>query len=470
MSSPDAFIADVKRKLELASTIDAQELRDKYEREEAARYAADDDDDDEEDEDEELEDEDGEEDEDGDGSSNGEDEDGVVEDEKTVEEVDADEDEAIADDNNSDGETAPEKKQAWEPRDGVHEQLSRCVALVQSIEQEKEQGRLSDDQFTELIDFAGGRINALFDQYYSEDDFADIEVKLFAAENAVKIKHQFYIMTTKSFQSFVSMLGKFMVKEMTIEDAWDSKVLARPWLTTSRPSPQSNLLARFSPDYDHDKFDAIYDSIEYPAQRDKVEALFQARSSFFDESIMAPHCMAIGENVLVIGAAGGYKRREDRLLFRPIGSEPVETNQWDFDIIKSIRTGMAQPGSQVVYDYATRLVWHDGDHRIKAFGLNRKVKYTLDSSDYQGQFAVIDNGTTVIRGGKEDFAAWKIDQLTEHAKGVVPGGRLIPEDDEETFGWLEEGASRSMERSSATRPSRNSRSAASRLPSSATRR
>ncbi|TFY70861.1 hypothetical protein EVG20_g2143 [Dentipellis fragilis] len=333
--------------------------------------------------------------------------------------------------NDSDADDGPHTTKEWEPKDDVHARLEKMASIVQSAEQEKNQDRLTEEQYTDVLDSAARAMNQLLDTYYSREEG---HLKPFTAADAVHIKNHFYIMTRNSFKSFAQLMAG-----------------ALPWLTTSRPSPQSNLLARFNPKYDKAKLSAVLDEVEDSNARDAMQAVLQARSTFFSTSITSPTCMSLNGDLLLLGGCGGYKGRLDLLSIVDIPNKPLDPNAVEWERTKTLKTGLGSPGTQVAYDPEAQLIWHDGDIRLRAFSADHKIKYTLDCSAHRYSWGLSNNGRTVIRGGKNGFALWHVDQLTAHGAGAIPGGHKISSG-HSCFGGLDVDTAKRLERSAGDAP------------------
>ncbi|TFY52300.1 hypothetical protein EVG20_g10609 [Dentipellis fragilis] len=328
--------------------------------------------------------------------------------------------------------------------------LAKMVAIVRFAEQEKDQGRLADQQHTEIIDLAARTMNELIESFTrTQAGFGSSELKLFAAETAVMIKHHSYPAPHRQgdiLEIFALILGG-------LPDVTRRTTSSAPsWLSTTRPSPQSNLLARFNPAYDKDRLDMVLDGVNDGSTRDAMRALLQARATFFTSYIDPPICMSLTDDVLLYGIRDGYKGRLDLLRMVTLPKEPAEPDEVDWDCDEDLMTRMGSPGMQVAYDPTSQLIWHDGDQRLKAFTRGRKVKYTLDCSAHPYRWGLTDGGRSVIRGGKDGkFALWHVDRLTAHGRGVVPGGRVL-RPDASCFGWLDVGTASGLERSAGDAP------------------
>ncbi|KAA1476315.1 hypothetical protein DENSPDRAFT_505678 [Dentipellis sp. KUC8613] len=328
--------------------------------------------------------------------------------------------------------------------------LAKMVAIVRSAEQENDQGRLADQQHTEIIDLAARAMNKLIESFIrNQAGVGSSELRLFAAETAVIIKHHSYPTPQWQDDTFNILLSLVFGRVPGVTQRRTNP--APSWLSTPRPSPQSNLLARFNPAYDRDRLNTVLDGVNDGSTRDAMRALLQARATFFTSYIDPPTCMSLNDDVLLYGIRDGYKGRLDLLRMVTLPKETAEADD-DWDCDEDLITRMGSPGMQVTYDPTLQLIWHDGDQRLKAFTRGRKVKYTLDCSAHPYRWGLTDGGRSVIRGGKDGkFALWNVDRLTAHGHGVVPGGRVLRQD-ASCFGSLDIGTASGLERSSGDAP------------------
>ncbi|KAA1476314.1 hypothetical protein DENSPDRAFT_505677 [Dentipellis sp. KUC8613] len=467
MSSADNFVASAKRELQALAEVNMAVLKQKWheQQDEAERIAdtlqdedeeqewmsGDEEDEREGDEDEEVEVEEVEVEEDGESGDDDMDEDGKN---GTGEDEDHEDVESQAQaqegpkEDDSDADDGPHTTKEWEPKDNVHAHLEKMAFIVQSAEQEKDQDRLTEEQYTDVLDCAARAVNRLLDTYYSHEEG---HLKPFTPADALHLKNHFYIMTRNSFKSFAQLMGMLSSKPLSFDDAIKTKAGALPWLTTSHPSTQSSLLARFNPKYDNGKLGAVLSEVDDSSARDAMQAILQARSTFFSTPITSPTCMSLNRDLLLLGGCGGYKSRLDCLSVVEIPNKPLEPNAVEWDRAETLKTGLGSPGRQVAYDPEAQLIWHDGDIRLRAFSADHKIKYTLDCSAHSYSWGLINNGRSVTRGGKDGFALWHVDQLTVHGAGVVPGGHKISSG-HSCFGSLDVDTAKGLERSAGDAP------------------
>ncbi|KAF8311611.1 hypothetical protein DL93DRAFT_1402572 [Clavulina sp. PMI_390] len=202
------------------------------------------------------------------------------------------------------------------------------------------------------------------------------------------------------------------------------------------PSPHSTPLALFS---------------RRPTQMNtpdlRTAALLEARCQTTSDMTHRPIQLALGGGAVALQGVGGFKERDPTLNIWPTDPR-LNADGRDFD--RMIKTGHIGIAGQLTIDGERHLIWSVDLKRVKSHRFEmpklRKsegdqddkngdevegdvkffARHTFDntSSGFHGPVALVDNGVTLLRCGRQGVAIWDVDTAATHGKN---GKRIVGE-------------------------------------------
>ncbi|KAI0056887.1 hypothetical protein BV25DRAFT_1533674 [Artomyces pyxidatus] len=340
------------------------------------------------------------------------------------------------------------------PGETFRRHLVHLSTIVKSIDGEKDAGRLDEGDHRRLIREAVRHMDALINLCYNED-YAET-INLFASEGSTILDNQGPRgRSSAPAGDFAQLLASLagIPSPPSQAAAPPPAASGTPWSETFRPSTHSTLLSRFAGGYPNDALVQLLDSLDPAADtgKDAVEAVLQARASTLFEPHHEVSAIAAEGDLLVYAGRGGWKNRLDYLSVMDVPPLSPDTTS-DLLSFRTLRSGLGRPGRQVAYNSSMGLVWHDGDIRLRAYSSKGKITYTLDCREHEHGWILLNGGTTIVRGGEKGLGIWNVSQLTRHDGKTPVGGREIPANDDEAFGWLDPGTAKKLERSVGDKP------------------